>query len=185
MQYRFDMTYEEADFIGLMAAYASRAVKTQRSYRLLQILARLAGAFMVITGCANLVLSVLTVCKGGSVSLGFWAACVIIIAAGLVIFYSKDAGRSGKILWKKYNKKGSRVSFVFSPDGFKRHDRDSDDKYGYDSIKDIVEDGERYYLFYSRSDGHILRKDSVKDPEGFGPFIEARTGLDVVRLRDK
>lgn len=178
MQYRFNMTYDEGDFVAFMTAYISRSTG-RVSIKLLNILSRLAGALMVIGGMANIVLSVYSVVRGTAVPLSVWIPAIFITVIGLAIFYGKDTKHSGRMLWKNYDNKGGAVSYLFSPAEIKLHDRISDRKYQYPDILEIFEDDARYYLFVSAKEGLILRKDCAVPAQGFGDFITEKTGKKI------
>lgn len=184
MQYRFNMTYRQEDFIGFMGAYVARTTYLKKMGRLTRIFTRFAGGLMVIAGAANIVLSIYAFSSSGeSMPIGYWVTPVVIILVGLLIFYSKDSTLSGKVLWKKYDKKGAPISFLFAPDGFKEHDRGGDSRYDYSVITDIYEDEGHYYLFTSPSTAHILVKEGVsRSLEGFNAFIEEKTGRKVMTV---
>lgn len=182
MQYRFNMTYDEGDFIAFMSAYIARSTG-RVSIKLLNILSRLAGALMVVGGMANIVLSVYSTIRGGGATMSVLLPAIFITVVGIAIFYGKDTRHSGRMLWKNYDNKGGAVSYLFSPNEIKSHDRISDRKYQYSVICDIFEDDERYYLFVSAKEGLILRKDSSIPAEGFSDFITEKTGLKINKIK--
>ena len=57
-------------------------------------------------------------------------------------------GLSGKLMWKKYNKKGSEIKFCFYEGEFSQLESLVEHKYNYSIINKIYEDKSAYYLLY-------------------------------------
>ncbi len=182
MQFRFAMIYEQADFIGFMRAQVALASGRKKIEKLLRIISRLGGSLMILSGIGNLILSIVLKSASGGVPVSYWVISVFVILIGLMVFFSKDSRSAGKMMWRRYAKKGGKVTYLFTPSDFKLHDRDSDHRFAYSVIKDICFDDRCFYLFTSPTEGHILRRDGLAADGDFKSFIEKKTKLTAIKV---
>ena len=173
MQFRFAMIYEQADFIGFMRAQVALASGRKKIEKPLRIISRLGGSLMILSGIGNLILSIVLKSAGGGVPVSYWV---------ISVFFSKDSRAAGKMMWRRYAKKGGKVTYLFTPSDFKLHDRDSDHRFAYSVIKDICFDDRCFYLFTSPVEGHILRRDGLAGDGDFKSFIEKKTKLTAIKV---
>lgn len=173
-QYRFTSTLTEDDFVAYMAAFNRYNAYSGGMQKLSRIAFRVSGAFMMVTGLLNLVLSFYqTFVLHESATATAWVSGVGFLIAGALVWLSQNADQAGRSLWKRYDNKGQPEVVRFSPNHYKK----GDEKLEYSSVSAVYEDGSHYYLFRGRRQADILRKDGIDELglEGFDKFLEEKT----------
>ncbi|HBV68546.1 MAG TPA: hypothetical protein DEF04_10415 [Clostridiales bacterium] len=181
MGYKIVMTYNQTDFIKFMKACQNQ-IRPVRVLRMVSISGfRLAGVLLILIGGINIACFIGGLIDGDR-ALHISVAFVII---GQLLLMSSDYRRLGKLMWEKYDGKGSEIAYYFYDRCFIEYKETSEHKFDYSVIKGIYEDKLRYYLFVDESVAHIINKSGfqIGDSKQFAIFIAKQAGMDVKQIK--
>lgn len=186
MEYKIVVKYNQMDFIGFTKAWEYQS----KPLRVLRIISKalfiIAGGFLLLLGGISVIQFIWGLIVGNSVlPLSYIPLPIAFIIIGLLLLTRSDYKRMGKLLWKKYNEKGSEIIYNFYEGYFTEHMAASEHKFDYSIIKSIYEDKLRYYLFVDKSVAHIINKAGfeVGNSEQFAAFISKQVGQGVNQIK--
>jgi hypothetical protein len=107
------------------------------------------------------------------------AVLPVIIGCWLLIWKRTRLKTRAKQMAESLKGRDPLVVYRFDPDGIHIKNAEQQGKASYDSIVNIAENDEYFFLFINESTAHLLRKTdfTLGDAETFAAFIEGRTGL--------
>lgn len=151
LEYKFEMIYEQDDFIGFMRAVQKRTALLRITGKITNIGLKLAAGFLVLAGCMNIVAFIREPLAGeDAFPAVFFVTPVMFIIIGSLLLVRSSSRLSGKITWKRYREKGSKVTYCFCDDCFMEYTAVSEHRFQYSVIHAIYEDRKRYYLFVDK-----------------------------------
>ena len=175
MQYKIEMVYERADFIGFMKAFNDRDKKLRIMGLLSTYGVKMGSALLLFGGVFNFV----DMYRNGAFDIKLAAASVALVVIAFLLSAIPLDELPGRRAWNNYALQGMKITYDFEAGGFTETRQGNPYKHNYKDIQSLYMDDERYYLFISNASAYILCKRGFKegDAESFVKYIENKTGL--------
>lgn len=185
MEYEVILKYKKNDFINLSKILHYQK-KSLRIFKMAdRILSILSGGFLIIFSIFIFIFFIDTQLTTNNTIKPPLEVPIIMIAMEIIYILISiyNYGLSGKLMWKKYNKKGSEIKFCFYEGEFSQLESLVEHKYNYSIVNKIYEDKSAYYLLIDKANGFIINKYGITNPQQFATFISEKTGLKIVKIK--
>lgn len=177
MEYEIRTIYIREDFEGLYDTFSSKKKSIPIYKKVINMISIIIAA--LFWGLI-VVLFIKSIVTSGIRDFKYFLHSILIIWAGIVIFYVSRRSFKVKEMWKRYHDKGEEIVFRFLPDKLVISERNSETKVNYAGIVRLYEDDKRFYLFTSERYAYILpKRDFITEIDEFSNFITSVTKLQI------